>query len=122
MSEQRIQQEIRLALGNGPARLWRNNTGTLPDRQGRPVRFGLCKGSSDLIGLRSVIIGPEHVGQTMAVFAAVEVKTATGRITPDQQAFIDAVAAMGGLAGVARSVEDAAQILRIDRASMQKGN
>lgn len=122
MSEQRIQQEIRLALGNGPGRLWRNNTGTLPDRQGRPVRFGLCKGSSDLIGLRSITIGPEHVGQTMAVFAAVEVKTATGRITPDQQAFIDAVAAMGGLAGVARSVEDAAQILRIDRASMQKGN
>ena len=122
MSEQRIQQEIRLALGSGPVRLWRNNTGTLPDRQGRPVRFGLCKGSSDLIGLRSITIGPEHVGQTLAVFAAVEVKAQTGRTTPDQRAFIDAVAAMGGLAGVARSVEDAAQILKIDRASMQNPN
>ena len=122
MSEQRIQQEIRLALGSGPVRLWRNNTGTLPDRQGRPVRFGLCKGSSDLIGLRSVTIGPEHVGQTLAVFAAVEVKAQTGRTTPDQRAFIDAVAGMGGLAGVARSVEDAAQILQINRASMQNPN
>lgn len=122
MNEQRIQQEIRLTLGSGPVRLWRNNTGTLPDRQGRPVRFGLCKGSSDLIGLRSITIGPEHVGQTLAVFAAVEVKTQAGRITPDQQAFIDAVAGMGGLAGVARSVEDAAQILQIDRGSMQKPN
>ena len=119
MSEQRIQQEIRLALGSGPVRLWRNNTGCLKDQQGRSVRFGLCKGSSDLIGLRSITIGPEHVGQTLAVFAAVEVKAQAGRITPDQQAFIDAVAGMGGLAGVARSVEDAARILRVDRGSMQ---
>ena len=122
MSEQHIQQEIRLALGSGPVRLWRNNTGCLKDQQGRPVRFGLCKGSSDLIGLRSITIGPEHLGQTLAVFAAVEVKTQAGRTTPDQQAFIATVAGMGGLAGVARSVEDAAQILQIDRASMQKPN
>ena len=113
MSEQHIQQEIRLALSRGPVRLWRNNTGTLPDRQGRPVKFGLCKGSSDLIGLRSVTIGPEHVGQTMAVFAAVEVKSPTGRPTPDQQAFIDTVQALGGLAGIARSSADAAAILQL---------
>ena len=113
MSEQHIQQEIRLALGRGPARLWRNNTGTLRDRQGRPVQFGLCKGSSDLIGLRTITIGPEHVGQTMAVFAAVEVKSAKGRATPEQQAFIDTVQGMGGLAGIARSVDDAAAILRL---------
>ena len=122
MSEQHIQQKIRLALGSGPVRLWRNNTGCLKDQQGRPVRFGLCKGSSDLIGLRSITIGPEHLGQTLAVFAAVEVKAQAGRTTPDQRAFIDAVAAMGGLAGVARSVEDAAQILEIDRGSMQNPN
>ena len=113
MSEQHIQQEIRLALGRGPARLWRNNTGTLLDRQGRPVQFGLCKGSSDLIGLRTITIGPEHVGQTMAVFAAVEVKSAKGRATPEQQAFIDTVQGMGGLAGIARSVDDAAAILQL---------
>ena len=113
MSEQHIQQEIRLALGRGPARLWRNNTGTLLDRQGRPVQFGLCKGSSDLIGLRTITIGPEHVGQTMAVFAAVEVKALKGRTTPEQQAFIDTVQGMGGLAGIARSVDDAAAILQL---------
>ena len=113
MSEQQTQQQIRLALSRGPVRLWRNNTGTLPDRQGRPVTFGLCKGSSDLIGLRSITIGPEHVGQTMAVFAAVEVKSPTGRPTPDQQAFIDTVQALGGLAGIARSVDDAAAILQL---------
>ena len=113
MSEQQAQQSIRLALSRGPVRLWRNNTGTLRDRQGRPVKFGLCKGSSDLIGLRSITIGPEHVGQTMAVFVAVEVKSPTGRPTPDQQAFIDTVQSLGGLAGIARSVDDAAAILQL---------
>jgi hypothetical protein len=112
MTEQQIQQQIRLALSRGPTRLWRNNTGTLYDRQGRPVQFGLCKGSSDLIGLRSVTIGPEHVGQRLAVFAAVEVKSSTGRATPEQLAFIELVQGMGGLAGVARSVRDAAGLLQ----------
>jgi hypothetical protein len=122
MSEHEIQQRILLACGSGTTRLWRNNVGTLPDRQGRPVRFGLCKGSSDLIGLRSITIGPEHVGQTLAVFAAVEVKSLKGPTTTEQRAFIATVAGMGGLAGVARSVEDAAQILRVDRGSMQNPN
>ena len=113
MSEQQTQQAIRLALSRGDARLWRNNTGTLLDRQGRTVQFGLCKGSSDLIGLRSITIGPEHLGQRLAVFAAIEVKSATGRATPEQVAFIDTVAGMGGIAGVARSVSDAAALLRL---------
>ena len=111
MTEQQTQQEIRLQLSRGPVRLWRNNTGTLLDRNGRPVQFGLCKGSSDLIGLRSVTIGPEHVGQRLAVFAAVEVKAPRGRLTPEQEAFIAMVREMGGLAGVARSVEEAVAIL-----------
>lgn len=115
MSEQEIQQRIRLALGKGPVRLWRNNTGTLMDRQGRPVQFGLCKGSSDLIGLRSITVTPEMVGQQLAVFAAVEVKAERGRVTPEQTAFIDAVNGMGGLAGVARSVEEAAGVLRLPK-------
>lgn len=113
MSEQQTQQEIRLALSRGDTRLWRNNTGTLYDRQGRPVQFGLCKGSSDLIGLRSIMVGPEHLGQRLAVFAAIEVKSAAGRATAEQAAFIEQVQAMGGLAGVARSVSDAAAHLHL---------
>jgi hypothetical protein len=113
MTEQQTQQAIRLQLSRGPVRLWRNNTGTLLDRQGRPVQFGLCKGSSDLIGLRTVTVTPEMVGQKLAVFAAVEVKAPNGRVTPEQTAFIETVRGMGGLAGVARSVEDAAGVLRL---------
>lgn len=107
MSEQRIQQEIRIACSTGDTRLFRNNTGTLRDQHGRPVTFGLCKGSADLIGWRTVTVTPEMVGTQMAVFLSIEVKTATGRLRPEQQQWLDAVQAAGGIAGVARSVEDA---------------
>ena len=111
MSEQRIQQEIRIACSNGDTRLFRNNTGTLRDANGRPVQFGLCKGSADLIGWKRVTITPDMVGSTVAVFASIEVKTATGRLRPEQQQWLDAVQAAGGIAGVARSVEDAQRIM-----------
>ena len=106
-SEQRIQQEIRIACGTGDTRLFRNNTGTLRDQNGRPVQFGLCKGSADLIGWKRVTITPDMVGTTVAVFVSIEVKTATGRLRPEQQQWLDAVQAAGGIAGVARSVQDA---------------
>ena len=94
-------------------RLFRNNTGTLRDQHGRPVSFGLCKGSADLIGWRSVTITPEMVGQQIAVFTSIEVKAATGRIRPEQQQWLNAVQAAGGIAGVARSVGEAMDLLSI---------
>ena len=110
MGEQRIQQEIRIACSTGDTRLFRNNTGTLKDQNGRPVQFGLCKGSADLIGWKRVTVTPDMVGQQVAVFLSIEVKTPTGRIRPEQQQWLDAVQAAGGIAGVARSVEDAQRL------------
>ena len=110
-SEQSIQQHIRIACSTGDTRLFRNNTGTLKDQHGRPVQFGLCKGSADLIGYRTVTITPDMVGQQVAVFLSIEVKTPTGRIRPEQQQWLDAVQAAGGIAGVARSVDDALDLL-----------
>jgi len=112
-SEQTIQQHIRLACSIGTCRLFRNNTGTLRDINGRPVSFGLCKGSADLIGWRSVTITPEMVGQQVAIFTSIEVKAATGRIRPEQQQWLNAVQAAGGIAGVARSVGEAMNLLSI---------
>jgi hypothetical protein len=112
LSEQQIQQHIRLACGKGDCRLFRNNTGTLKDANGRPVQFGLCKGSADLIGWKQVTITPDMVGQQVAVFLSIEVKTLTGRLRPEQHQWLDAVQAAGGVAGVARSVEDAEAIVK----------
>ena len=110
-SEQSIQQHIRISCSTGNTRLFRNNTGTLKDQHGRPVQFGLCKGSADLIGWKQVTVTPEMVGQQVAVFTSIEVKTPTGRIRPEQQQWLDTVQAAGGIAGVARSVEDALRIM-----------
>jgi hypothetical protein len=116
MSETQIQQAVRLSCSQGPARLWRNNSGKLPDpKTGRWVQFGVASpGGSDLIGYRQVVIGPEHIGRTMAVFTAVEVKSATGRATAEQRAFIQHVEQAGGIAGVVRSVDDAKALLRLE--------
>ena len=112
-SEHEIQQRIRLACGRGPVRLWRNNTGALVDQQGRFVRFGLCKGSSDLIGLHSLEITPELVGQRIAQFVALEVKTPLGTLSPEQRAFLRLVEKLGGMAAVCRSVKEAEQVLAV---------
>lgn len=112
-AETTLQQQIRLAVGTRPdTRLFRNQTGALPDpRTGRLVTFGLARGSADLIGWRTVTITPDMVGRRLAVFCSIEVKTSTGRLRPEQQAWLGAVAGAGGVAGVARSVGDACQII-----------
>jgi len=76
------------------------------------VTYGLCKGSSDLIGLRQVLIGPEHLGQTLAVFTAIEVKAPGRRLREEQRLFLSLVKRFGGYGGVARSTAEAARVLR----------
>lgn len=79
--------------GNGPAiqrhyadqgvRLWRCNTGVLPDARGIPVRFGLANDSpklnkqlkcGDYVGWRPRLITPDMVGGVIAEFWSVEAK------------------------------------------------
>tara|TARA_Y100000593_G_scaffold68723_1_gene126270 strand:- start:196 stop:588 length:393 start_codon:yes stop_codon:yes gene_type:complete len=111
--ETTLQQEIRLALGQLPdLRMFRNQVGQLPDlRTGRPVQFGLAKGSSDLIGFKTIEVTSDMVGQKLAVFTSIEVKTAKGKLTPMQHNWLSCVNKAGGITGVARSVKDAIQII-----------
>lgn len=104
-------------LSRGITRLFRNNVGVLRDRNDRPVAFGLgsegglsLPGTSDAIGWQQLTITPEHVGQTVAVFVAIEAKDLAS-LTPQQRAFLNAVHSSGGIAGCARSVDDARAIL-----------
>jgi hypothetical protein len=122
-TEKDLQNKILLAVGRGDTRLFRNQVGTgwygcidvrgrgdVLIRGARPLRAGLCPGSSDLIGWRTVTVTPEMVGRRIAVFAAVEVKSARGRISAEQQQFLEVVRSAGGIAGVARSVEEARRL------------
>lgn len=112
-AETTLQQQIRLAVGfRSDLRLFRNQVGSLPDpRTGRLVTFGLARGSADLIGWRTVMVTPEMVGQRLAVFTSIEVKTPTGKLRPEQQAWLGVVRSAGGVAGVVRSVEDALNLM-----------
>ena len=112
-AETTLQQQIRLALGTNPdARIFRNQVGSLPDpRTGRLVTFGLARGSADLIGWRTITVTQAMVGTRLAIFTSIEVKTPTGRVRPEQQAWLEAVQGAGGIAIIARSVPDALQMV-----------
>ena len=113
-SETKLQQEIRLALGTIPSlRLFRNQVGQLPDpRTGRPVQFGLAKGSSDLIGFKTIKITPDMVGKEIAQFVSLEIKTERSKLSTLQHNWLQKVKSSGGIVGVARTVEDALQLLK----------
>ena len=134
-SEAAVQAAVRLEAARKGVRLFRNNVGVgwagdaqkiqrdgnlyarrgdVLIRQGRPLHAGLCEGSSDLIGWHTVEIVPEMIGQKIAVFVAIEGKSAVGRLRPAQVTFLDAVAAAGGVSTVARSVDDAVRALAGD--------
>ena len=115
-TEATLIRAIQVAATEAGARLFRNNTGMgwtgivthgrdrlgeyVLIRKPRPLHAGLFVGSSDLIGWAAD-------GQ----FLAIEVKAGRTRITDAQYVFIAQVLAAGGRGGIARSVEDAMDII-----------
>ena len=125
MTEQTTKREIMLGVGR-EARLFNNPVGNgwmgkviaekgdvVTLARARRVAYGLHVGASDLVGWKSLLITPEHVGRTLAVFSALEVKKPGGRhpVTPDQVRFIDAVLAAGGFAGAVTNTAQARHVL-----------
>lgn len=101
------QIQAALSARNAVTRVWRNNVGKLKDARGTWVAYGLGVGSADLVG----IVAPS--GRLFAI----EVKTPEGKTTPEQDAWLATIRRFGGVAGVARSVEEAMAI--VDEAAAQ---
>lgn len=121
-TESQVQALILRALGSRPdTRLFRNQVGgawmgkprgkILDLTEARFVQCGLAVGSGDLIGWHSITVTPELVGRKLAVFLSVEVKTDTGRVRPEQVNWLEQVQKHGGIACVARNVEEAQKAL-----------
>lgn len=98
--EREIMREVHLRLGSRPdVRLWRFNAGfgwVNTSRGAAPQRF-VPTGFPDLAGW--VKIGG------LAVWLGVECKSARGRLSKEQEAWMRWVAAAGGIYLVARSAE-----------------
>jgi hypothetical protein len=125
--ETNLQNQIRVGIQDqigSNIRTYRNNTGEAwqgkssrtslghvvienPQR----VKYGLKKGSSDLIGIYQIEITPEMVGKKIGIFTAIEIKTEKGVVSKEQKDFINTINKLGGIAGTARSVEDAVGLI-----------
>jgi hypothetical protein len=119
-SEKKLQTLILGKLGSrSDIRLFRNTCGfgytgkVLRNEKGvvilgnaRPTTFGLCPGSSDLIGIQKILITPEMAGEHIGRFLSIEVKGAGGRISESQANWRQMVENMGGCGIIAREMED----------------
>jgi hypothetical protein len=101
MKEIDVQNSIRLAL-NPYAVVFRANVGIFKTADGRTVSTGLPKGFSDLFGFR----------KSDGKIFFIEVKNERGRVRKDQEHFIKTMREHGAIAGVARSPEEAIELIR----------
>lgn len=121
-----LQNEGRLCIGSLPfVRLYRNNTGTLNDRNGTPVSYGLAIGSADTIGIvaptgRFLSIEwkrpgwkpPELSAEDWAPGATISREK---KRHIDQCNWRDQVIGMGGVAGFASSLEEGVRLVGLAR-------
>lgn len=102
-SEQNIQNQIILEASKHGHRLWRANAGKIKTDTGAWIKL-FPPGFPDTVGFR----------KSDGKFIAIEVKTKTGRLRPEQIKFKEFAETMPILYGVARSVEEAIEIIEGD--------
>lgn len=120
-TETDIQNRIVMAVQKLGTTMFRNNVGVaekVDKNTGKKywVRFGLCEGSSDLIGITPVTITPVMVGKRIGVFTAIEVKKDVKKKydkhrMETQQRFIDFVNNKGGFAFKADDPDKANELI-----------
>ncbi|SDI40555.1 VRR-NUC domain-containing protein [Dolosicoccus paucivorans] len=99
-TEAHIQSEILLALSKRGHRLWRTNAGKVRTIQGHIIKL-MPEGFPDTCGFR----------KSDGKFIAIEVKTPKGRLSPAQKRFAKFAEKQPIIYGVARSVEEAIEIV-----------
>jgi hypothetical protein len=115
MTERPMIDAILLGGSKLGARLFRQNTGmgwagkimkrahdSVTLGNPRPLKAGLCMGSSDIIGIMPVQITAAMIGKTIGVFVAIEVKAGKTATSDDQVKFLAMVERYGGIAVLAR--------------------
>jgi hypothetical protein len=128
-SERHVRNRLLVAVSGLGARLFRNYVGRswvgdgykwlgkdMLIHNARVVQSGLTVGSGDMLGWTPVVITPEMVGQTVAVFTSLEQKrNPQDKLDKPQQNWLDAVRAAGGIAAVVYGTGDAVAAIRSGR-------
>lgn len=105
MSEEDLQKQLACKFAEvGYGRLWINDNGLGYRKSGRGFKYGLGKGTSDLIGFTDI--------NGQAVFTAFEVKMPTGRASKEQLNFIKVIQDNGGISAIVRSWEDIEEVIK----------
>lgn len=112
MREKKIQAKIQVELSKLGCRMFRNQIGVYKLQDGRVISSGLCKGSSDLIGITPYVIKPDDVGRAIGIFTAIEVKTRKGKVRALQEKFVAFVRSMGGIGIIGRDCEETIEIIK----------
>lgn len=99
-SEQTIQSEIIIEINKRGHRLWRSNAGRVVTKDNRVIQL-MPKGFPDTVGFR----------KTDGKFIVIEIKTAKGKLRPEQEKFKTFIETQPVIYGVARSVNDAINII-----------
>jgi ribosomal protein S19 len=74
------------------------------------IAYGLYPGSGDLVGWEPITITPEMVGQQIAVFTSVEVKTVHDNLSNKQRNWFRRVKEYGGIAEIYKELRDGSVI------------
>jgi hypothetical protein len=119
MAEAHVLKNTLLEISSCGGLGFRNNRGMFLTLDGnRKVRAGLeAHGSSDIIGLYPMKITPDMVGQTVAVFMAIETKNekwkrVSGAREEQQQQFISVVKGHGGIGGFVNNSSQVKSIIQ----------
>lgn len=100
-TEADLMRAIMVALSAAGHQVFRANVGLFFTKDGRPVKSGLPVGFSDLFGF--TVDGRPFF---------LEVKTETGKLRPEQRAFLVAMQNRGAIGEVVRSVDFSLEVLR----------
>ncbi len=134
MKETDIMKSQMLALSNEGLRVFRNNVGeawagkaiqsgtVIVMQKPYRIKYGLCDGSGDIIGIMPLTITPDMVGNKIGVFVSVETKTKKGRLQDNQKKFREMVNSLGGIGLVCRSVDDCIKGIKEWIAKMNSGS
>lgn len=99
MSERRdVIDPVLLGASELGCKLSRNNSGIAFHKDGSAVRYGVFSpGGADIIGWSPMLVTPDQVGSIVAVFTAIEAKTRSVGLTPEQKRFLAVVNQSGGI-------------------------